>query len=199
MGGAAVTEEFLPGFRNSLAAYTVSLLHPQVIRDLRPAEHGLHIVERPMLNFAPQPDGSPVCVGNTLAETKRSLAAHSRRDAERLPAYAAVLERAVSVLRELVPMTPPNAGGGLAQLPRLLRMSRTWLRMSLEEQRDVHELFSRRSVSSGNSACSAATFPTARWDSTRCSLRAPCSASRTTGGRCVVSTCAAPGPIPAEE
>jgi len=143
VGGAAVTEEFLPGFRNSLAAYTVSLLHPQVIRDLRLAEHGLRIVERPMLNFAPQPDGSPLCVGNTLAETQRSLAAHSRRDAERLPAYAAMLERAASVLRELALMTPPNAGGGLAQLPRLLRMSRTWLRMSLEEQRDVHELFTR--------------------------------------------------------
>ncbi len=44
VGGAAVTEEFLPGFRNSAAAYTVSLLHPKVIRELKLAEHGLKIV-----------------------------------------------------------------------------------------------------------------------------------------------------------
>jgi len=48
VGGAAVTEEFHPGFRNSTASYTVSLLNPKVIRDLRLAEHGLRIVERPL-------------------------------------------------------------------------------------------------------------------------------------------------------
>src|ERR1700722_4319763 len=46
VGGAAVTEEFHPGFRNSVAAYTVSLLNPKIIRDLRLAAHGLRIVER---------------------------------------------------------------------------------------------------------------------------------------------------------
>ncbi|MEQ1775676.1 MAG: FAD-dependent oxidoreductase, partial [Burkholderiales bacterium] len=56
VGGAAVTEEFHPGFRNSTAAYTVSLLHPQVIVDLNLAEHGLRIVERPAANFLPLPD-----------------------------------------------------------------------------------------------------------------------------------------------
>jgi phytoene dehydrogenase-like protein len=47
VGGAAVTEEFHPGFRNSVASYTVSLLNPKVIRDLRLHEHGLRIAERP--------------------------------------------------------------------------------------------------------------------------------------------------------
>ena len=55
VGGAAVTEEFHPGFRNSTASYTVSLLDPEVIRDLRLAEHGLAIVERPFSNFLPLP------------------------------------------------------------------------------------------------------------------------------------------------
>ncbi|NDE02204.1 MAG: NAD(P)/FAD-dependent oxidoreductase, partial [Gammaproteobacteria bacterium] len=50
VGGAAVTEEFVPGFRNSSASYTVSLLDAAVIRDLRLAEHGLRILERPMQN-----------------------------------------------------------------------------------------------------------------------------------------------------
>jgi len=53
IGGAAVTEEFHPGFRNSLAAYTVSLLNPKIIRDLDLAAHGLEIVERRLQNFLP--------------------------------------------------------------------------------------------------------------------------------------------------
>ena len=53
VGGAAVTEEFHPGFRNSTASYTVSLLHPKVIRDLDLAAHGLAVVERPFSNFLP--------------------------------------------------------------------------------------------------------------------------------------------------
>ena len=57
LGGAAVTEEFHPGFRNSTASYTVSLLNPKVIRDLRLAQHGLVIVERPFANFLPLPEG----------------------------------------------------------------------------------------------------------------------------------------------
>src|SRR5881409_3638229 len=57
VGGAAVTEEFHPGFRNSVAAYTVSLLNAKVIADLRLAEHGLAIVERRAQNFIPSPDG----------------------------------------------------------------------------------------------------------------------------------------------
>src|SRR5690606_25342461 len=51
VGGAAVTEEFFPGFRNSTASYTVSLLNPAVIRDLRLHQHGLRIVERPYANL----------------------------------------------------------------------------------------------------------------------------------------------------
>src|SRR5580692_2173505 len=57
VGGAAVTEEFHPGFRNSVAAYTVSLLNPKIIRELDLARHGLKIVERKLANFLPLDDG----------------------------------------------------------------------------------------------------------------------------------------------
>src|SRR3989337_1783451 len=57
VGGAAVTEEFHPGFRNSTASYTVSLLNPKVIHDLELAGHGLRIVEREIANFLPLDDG----------------------------------------------------------------------------------------------------------------------------------------------
>src|SRR5213083_1958284 len=57
VGGAAVTEEFFPGFRNSVAAYTVSLLNPKIIADLDLFTHGLRIVQRRVQNFVPTPEG----------------------------------------------------------------------------------------------------------------------------------------------
>src|SRR5215210_7675635 len=63
VGGAAVTEEFWPGFRNSVASYTVSLLNPKVIRDLDLHAHGLKIVERQLSNFFPLPDGQYLKTG----------------------------------------------------------------------------------------------------------------------------------------
>ena len=53
VGGAAVTEEFHPGFRNSMAAYTVSLLAPDVIREMDLPRHGLTCVLRKASNFLP--------------------------------------------------------------------------------------------------------------------------------------------------
>src|SRR5512146_628708 len=67
VGGAAVTEEFFPGFRNSTASYTVSLLHPRIIRDLRLTEHGLRILERPISNFLPLSDSQFLKVGGSPA------------------------------------------------------------------------------------------------------------------------------------
>jgi phytoene dehydrogenase-like protein len=105
-GGAAVTEEFHPGFRNSTASYTVSLLNPKVSADLRLAQHGLRVVERPYSNFLPLPDGGAFRLGGTQGAA--DLARLSARDAERLPQYYAMLDRVVAVLRVLMTMTPPN-------------------------------------------------------------------------------------------
>src|SRR5690606_25908960 len=78
LGGAAVTEAFHPGFRNSTASYTVSLLNPAVIRDLRLADHGLRVVERPYSNFLPLPDGGAFRLGG--AHTADALRHGSSRD-----------------------------------------------------------------------------------------------------------------------
>src|ERR1700752_5258649 len=69
VGGAAVTEEFHPGFRNSVASYTVSLLNPKVIRDLELSRHGLKIVERRMANFLPL-DGDCLAVGEGRTQSE---------------------------------------------------------------------------------------------------------------------------------
>ena len=141
VGGAAVTEEFHPGFRNSVAAYTVSLLNPKVIRDLRLAEHGLRIVERPYANFLPLDGGRHLKIGGGLQATQAELARFSARDAERLPAYWAMLERVADVLRELVLECPPNVGGGWTDLLRAVNVGRLARRLDMEARRDLLELF----------------------------------------------------------
>ena len=143
VGGAAVTEEFHAGFRNSVAAYTVSLLQAKVIRDLRLADHGLRIVERPLSNFLPLNEREYLKVGGGVEATQRELAKFSARDAERLPAYWARLERLSDVLRALVLECPPNVGGGLADVLRAVKAGRMLKTLDMEARRDLLELFTR--------------------------------------------------------
>ncbi|MES2682192.1 MAG: NAD(P)/FAD-dependent oxidoreductase [Pseudomonadota bacterium] len=144
LGGAAVTEEFAPGFRNSTASYTVSLLHPKVIRDLKLVEHGLKIVERPFSNFLPLGDepGQGIRIGGGLAATQAEVACYSRRDAERLPDYYALLERVANVLRAMLLQTPPNIGGGIGALLEAWKSAKVFKNLDLATQRDVLDLFS---------------------------------------------------------
>ncbi|HEY2145081.1 MAG TPA: FAD-dependent oxidoreductase, partial [Steroidobacteraceae bacterium] len=144
VGGAAVTEEFHPGFRNSVAAYTVSLLNPKIIRDLDLARHGLRIVERRLANFLPLDERSYLKIG--AGQTAREVAKFSARDAERLAAYGERLEVVADVLRDMVLETPPNvtAGGWLEALPQLLRGARLGkrvTRLDLPMRRELLALF----------------------------------------------------------
>ena len=114
VGGAAVTEEFHPGFRNSTAAYTVSLLQPKIIRDLNLHAHGLRIVERRAQNFLPLPDGRYLLTGEGRSE--REIAKFSAKDAARYSAYQAELGRIADVVRALMLRAPPNLT--FSSLPR---------------------------------------------------------------------------------
>ena len=143
VGGAAVTEEFHPGFRNSTASYTVSLLSPKVIQDLRLKEHGLKVILRPLANFLPLSDKDYLKVGGGLEVTQQEFARFSKKDAERLPAYYESLERVADVLRDLILQTPPNAGGGVGELMKVLRQSRRFVKLPIEVQRDVLALFTK--------------------------------------------------------
>jgi phytoene dehydrogenase-like protein len=142
VGGAAVTEEFHPGFRNSAAAYAVSLLQPKVIRELRLAEHGLRILERPLSNFLPL-EGGYLKVGGGLEATQREIAKFSARDAARLPDYYRTIERIADVLRGAVLQTPPNVGGGVSDFARFFSTALRLKKLDMEERRDLLELFAR--------------------------------------------------------
>ncbi len=143
VGGAAVTEEFHPGFRNSVAAYAVSLLNPVVVRDLELARHGLRIVERPVANFWPVDERRYLLMPYGLANRQRAVAAFSAKDAERLPAYDAALERAAAVLRQLALKTPPNAGGGLRELIGGAALGRRLIGLGLGDKRLLLDLFTK--------------------------------------------------------
>ncbi len=144
VGGAAVTEEFHPGFRNSVAAYTVSLLNPKVIRELELARFGLRVVERRLSNFLPTADGRYLCTG--AGRTAAEVARFSHDDAQRLDDYGARLDRIADVLRELVLQTPPNVVRGdwrtaLPQLMQAARVGNRLRRLDLTMQRELLRLF----------------------------------------------------------
>lgn len=143
VGGAAVTEEFIPGFRNSTASYTVSLLHPKVIADLQLHQHGLQIVHRPLPNFMPLPDGRALLNGNSLQQTQAEFAKFSAADADRLPAYYDWLEGAANVLRSQLLHTPPNLGGGWRDWWRSGRLALAIRSQSAASRQAIFELFTR--------------------------------------------------------
>jgi phytoene dehydrogenase-like protein len=142
VGGAAVTEEFHPGFRNSTAAYTVSLLNPKVIEDMRLYEHGLEVVLRKIDNFLPTLGPLHLLSGRG-GLTRREIARHSAKDAEGYDSYSAALGSVVAILRDWILRAPPNAGGGLADVLALLKLGNSVRGMTAEEQRNLLDFFTK--------------------------------------------------------
>jgi phytoene dehydrogenase-like protein len=150
VGGAAVTEEFHPGFRNSVAAYTVSLLNPKVIRDLELPKHGLRVVERLVSNFLPTEDGRYIKTGG--GHTHAEVTKFSKKDAERLDAYSERLDLIADLLRDLVLETPPNVveGDWRSALPELLRAARLGGRLRKLNMKMRRELLALFATSAGD-------------------------------------------------
>jgi phytoene dehydrogenase-like protein len=143
IGGAAVTEEFHPGFRNSVASYTVSLLQPRVIADMELAKYGYRVIERPISNFLPQADGGYLKLGGGLERTQAEFARFSQHDATVLPAYYDALEGVAEVLRDLALQVPPNVGDGFRTIIDAVKQGRGLARLGIEAQRDILDLFTK--------------------------------------------------------
>lgn len=145
VGGAAATEEFHPGFRNSIASYTVSLLNPKIIKDLDLYGHGLKIVERTIPNFWPlgATEGEYLKFSYDLKETQAQAARLSADDAARLPAYYEALENAADIVRALVLETPPNVSGGVGNWWRAARIGNRFRKLRLEQQQFLLDLFTK--------------------------------------------------------
>ncbi len=140
VGGAAVTEEFHPGFRNSVCSYVVSLLNPQVIRDLELARFGLEIIDRPAGSFAPQPDGRHLLISRDSRTTRQEIAKFSGRDAEVFTAFDDLIGRLATALRSVVTRPAPNLGGGLRALWEGARIGNSLRKLDQADQAALAEL-----------------------------------------------------------
>lgn len=141
IGGAAITEEFHPGFRNSVASYTVSLLQPKIIRDMELKKHGLQVVLRKVDNFLPLDRDFLLAGRNGL--TEREIARHSKKDAAAYPRYEAALENVVALLKQFLLVAPPNVGGGLSDVIALLKAGNKIRKLTLEDQRNLLDFFTK--------------------------------------------------------
>ena len=143
VGGAAITEEFHPGFRNSVASYSVSLLNPKVIADMALARHGLKVVIRPLSYFSPVDDHRYLILDKDAARSRREVARWSDKDAGRLEAFHAHLDGAVDLLRSLLLKTPVNPAGGVRDLVSALGLAGQVRSLGLEGQGLLLDLFGK--------------------------------------------------------
>ena len=107
LGGAAVTEEVFPGFRFSVCSYVVSLLRPEIIRELDLPRHGLEILPLDG-TFTPMPNGDYLWRVNDHAKTRREIARHSRLDAEAYDEYGKAMADMGRFVKPILGMTPPD-------------------------------------------------------------------------------------------
>jgi phytoene dehydrogenase-like protein len=124
VGGAAVTEEVFPGFRFSVCSYVVSLLRPEIIRELDLPRHGLEILPLDG-TFTPMPNGDYLWRVNDHARTRREIARHSRLDAEAYDEYGRAMVEMGRFVKPILGMLPPDPTSldprGLKKLLFLLR------------------------------------------------------------------------------
>src|SRR5947209_4063906 len=122
VGGCVVTEELWPGFKVSTASYVNSLFRPEIIRDLDLKRHGFVMLPRSPSSFTPLPDGRYLLMGPDKEMTRREVSKFSKKDAENLPKFEAMLERVAALLEPMLTQTPPNP---LSNCPGdLLRLGR---------------------------------------------------------------------------
>ena len=124
VGGACVTEELWPGYRVSTAAYVVSLLLPEIERDLQLRKHGYEVLARTPSSFTPFEDGRTLTLGPDLAANQAEIGKFSKHDADAWPRYESLLTAVAEKLEPILSATPPD----------LLPLPKTWRRRSLKKK-----------------------------------------------------------------
>src|SRR5450432_4304938 len=136
LGGAAVTEEIIPGFKFSVCSYVVSLLRPEIIRELDLARHGLEILPLDG-TFTPMPDGDYLWRVNDHAKTRREIARHSKVDAEAYDEYGKAMQAMCRFVKPILSMTPPDPTKlDPRGLWELLRIGRRFQKLPLGDQQN---------------------------------------------------------------
>src|ERR1051326_5071911 len=146
LGGAAVTEEVFPGFRFSVASYVVSLLRPEIIRELDLPRHGLEILPLDG-TFTPMPDGDYLWRVNDHARTRREIARHSKLDAEAYDEYGKAMVEMGRFVKPIMAMTPPDPTSlNVKGLLDLLFLGRRFQKLSPEDKYNQVQLMTMSAV-----------------------------------------------------
>lgn len=146
LGGAAVTEEIFPGFKFSVASYVVSLLRPEIIRELDLPRHGLEILPLDG-TFTPMPNGDYLWRVNDHARTRREIARHSKVDAEAYDEYGKAMIEMGRFVKPILSMTPPDpASLDPRGLWELLRLGRRFQKLLPEDRYNQVQLMTMSAV-----------------------------------------------------
>jgi phytoene dehydrogenase-like protein len=146
LGGAAVTEEVFPGFKFSVCSYVVSLLRPEIIRELDLPRHGLEILPLDG-TFTPMPNGDHLWRVNDHAKTRREIARHSKLDAEAYDEYGKAMIDMAHFVKPIMNMTPPDpASLNVKGLLDLLGMGRRFQKLSADDKYNQVQLMTMSAV-----------------------------------------------------
>jgi phytoene dehydrogenase-like protein len=146
VGGAAVTEEIFPGFKFSVFSYVVSLLRPEIIRDLELPRHGLQILPLES-TVTPLDNGDYLGSWGDADESRRELERHSRRDAEAAARFGKLMHHMAMAVRPILGMVPPDPSSlAPSDLRSLLRLGRHMRGLGAEHFHALHKLMTMSSA-----------------------------------------------------
>src|SRR6185369_2607657 len=146
LGGAAVTEEIFPGFKYSVCSYVVSLLRPEIIRELDLPRHGLEILPLDG-TFTPMPNGDYLWRMSDHARTRREIYRHSPLDAEAYDEYSKAMADMARFVKPILSMVPPDPMSfDVPGFSRLFAMGRRFQRLSRTDQHNILQLMTMSAV-----------------------------------------------------
>ncbi len=146
LGGAAVTEEVFPGFKFSVCSYVVSLLRPEIIRDLDLPRHGLEILPLDG-TFTPMPNGDYLWRVNDHGKTHREIARHSKLDAEAYDEFGKAMQAMCRFVKPILSMVPPDpATLNPRELMKLLFIGKRFQGMSSEDKYNQVQLMTMSAI-----------------------------------------------------
>jgi phytoene dehydrogenase-like protein len=146
LGGAAVTEEVFPGFKFSVCSYVVSLLRPEIIRDLDLPRHGLEILPLDG-TFTPMPSGDYLWRVNDHGKTRREIARHSKLDAEAYEEFGKAMQAMCRFVKPILGMVPPDPSTlDPRELMKLLFIGRRFQGLSSEDKYNQVQLMTMSAV-----------------------------------------------------
>jgi phytoene dehydrogenase-like protein len=146
LGGAAVTEEVFPGFKFSVFSYVVSLLRPEIIRDLDLPRHGLQILPLES-TITPLDNGDYLGSWSDPDESRRELRRHSRRDADAMPVFGRSMQHMAMAVKPILSMVPPDPTSlAPSDLRAMMRLGQHFRSLGAERFHTLHKLMTMSSA-----------------------------------------------------